>query len=133
MVESIDFVLDTSKIKEEWFGLILLPLVSFAADGAVGVVYFIRHMLRHFFTEPIPPATLARGEAIDLSIQFTLFWMPVFVLVGWWTNKPLTLLFGNVILPFLSYFNVEDYSCRFVRGGSLDWGLLYCKLCDRRL
>ncbi|KAF9482020.1 hypothetical protein BDN70DRAFT_802382 [Pholiota conissans] len=93
LVESIDFVRESSKITEEWFGLILIPLVSFAADGAVGVVYFIRHMLRHFFQEPIPPTTLAKAEAIDLSIQFTLFWMPFFVLVGWWTNKPLTLLF----------------------------------------
>ncbi|KAF8204855.1 hypothetical protein BJ912DRAFT_1073151 [Pholiota molesta] len=93
MVESIDFVRSTAKIEGEWFGLILLPLVSFAADGAVAVVYFIRHMLRHFFREPIPPTTLAKGEAIDLSIQFTLFWMPFFILIGWWTNKPLTLLF----------------------------------------
>lgn len=95
MVESIDFVRETSKIKSEWFGLILLPLVSFAADGTVAVVYFVRHMLRHFFQKPIPPTTLAKGEAIDLSIQFTLFWMPFFVLIGWWTNKPLTLLFGE--------------------------------------
>lgn len=95
MVESIEFVRETGHIEEEWIGMILLPLVSFAADGAVGVVYFVRHMLRHFFQEPIPPATLAKGEAIDLSIQFTLFWMPLFVLVAWWTDKPLTLLFGE--------------------------------------
>ncbi|KAF8974689.1 hypothetical protein BDZ97DRAFT_1911848 [Flammula alnicola] len=93
MVQSIDFVRQTSKIQTEWFGLILLPIVSFAADGAVASVYFVRRMLRHIFQEPVPPTTLAKGEAIDLSIQFTLFWMPFFVLVGWWTNKPLTLLF----------------------------------------
>jgi Ca2+:H+ antiporter len=71
----------------------LLPVVSFAADGTVAVVYFIRYMFRHFFHSPTPPTTLAKGRAIDLSIQFTLFWMPFFVLLGWWTNKPLTLLF----------------------------------------
>ena len=77
-----------------WFGLILLPCVSFAADGFVAVTYFIRHMFRHFFREPAPPTALAKAEAIDLSIQFTLFWMPFLVLLGWWTDKPLTLLFG---------------------------------------
>ena len=52
-------------------------------------------MFRHFFRSPAPPNTLAKGEAIDLSIQFTLFWMPFLVLLGWWTNRPLTLLFGK--------------------------------------
>ncbi len=94
MVESIEFVREKGNITEEWVGMILLPLVSFAADGAVGSVYFVRRMLHHFFEAPIAPTTLAKGEAIDLSIQFTLFWMPLFVLVAWWTNKPLTLLFG---------------------------------------
>jgi hypothetical protein len=78
-----------------WFGLILLPVVSFAADGTVAVVYFIRYTFRHIFRSPTPPTTLAKGEAIDLSIQFTLFWMPFLVLLGWWTDKPLTLLFGK--------------------------------------
>lgn len=78
-----------------WFGLILLPVASFAADGTVAVVYFIRYMFRHFFESPTPPNTLAKGEAIDLSIQFTLFWMPFLVLLGWWTNRPMTLLFGK--------------------------------------
>lgn len=93
MVHSIEFVREESGIKIEWFGLILLPVVSFAADGTVAVVYFVRYMFRHFFRSPTPPNTLAKGEAIDLSIQFTLFWMPFLVLLGWWTNRPLTLLF----------------------------------------
>lgn len=54
-------------------------------------MFFIRAAL---FLEPKPPATLAKGRAIDLSIQFTLFWMPFLVLLGWWLHKPLTLLFG---------------------------------------
>jgi Ca2+:H+ antiporter len=79
---------------ERWFGLILLPIVSFAADGTVAVTFFIRHMFRHFFREPVPPNTSARAEAIDLSIQFVLFWMPLVILLAWWTDKPLSLLFG---------------------------------------
>ncbi|KAF8873867.1 hypothetical protein CPB84DRAFT_1690528 [Gymnopilus junonius] len=100
LVESIEFV-RKSHIRQEWFGLILLPIVSFAADGTVAVVYFVRYMFRHFFHEPTPPTTLAKGEAIDLSIQFTLFWMPLLVLLGWWTNRPLTLLFETFEVAIL--------------------------------
>lgn len=45
--------------------------------------------------KPEPPKTLAEDRAIDLSIQFTLFWMPVLVLLSWWTGRPLMLLFGE--------------------------------------
>jgi len=93
LVDSTKAVRKVLHIEEEWFGLILLPFVSYAADGTVSVVYFIRHLLRHYLTEPTLPATLARGESIDVSIQFALFWMPFFVLLAWWTGKPLTLLF----------------------------------------
>jgi len=93
LVESVESVKEVANIEEEWFGLILLPFVSFAADGTVAATYFIRYMFRHFFREPSPPNTLARAEAIDLSIQFVLFWMPFLTLLAWWTHKPLTLLF----------------------------------------
>ncbi|KAJ3517358.1 hypothetical protein NMY22_g13982 [Coprinellus aureogranulatus] len=93
LVNALDFAREDPNFQIEWFGLILLPLVSYAADGTVAMVYFFRHLLRHFFKEPAPPQTLAKGRAIDLSIQFTLFWMPFFVLLGWWTGRPMTLLF----------------------------------------
>ncbi|KAF8897209.1 hypothetical protein BD779DRAFT_1667217 [Infundibulicybe gibba] len=110
LVESIEFVREEGHIEEEydfltdgrrclltfelrWFGLILLPIVSFAADGVVAIVFFVRSTIHHFFHQPAPPATLAKARAIDLSIQFTLFWMPFIVLLGWWTNKPMSLLF----------------------------------------
>lgn len=75
-----------------WFGVILLPLVSFSGDATVAAVYFVKTAL---FLRPDTPESLAKGRAIDLSIQFTLFWMPFLVLLGWWTDKPLTLLFGE--------------------------------------
>jgi len=93
LVESIEFVREEGHIGEEWFGLILLPIVSFAADGFVAIMFFIRYMIRHFFNRPAPPVLLAKARAIDLSIQFTLFWMPFIVLLGWWTDKPMLLLF----------------------------------------
>ncbi|KAG7096686.1 hypothetical protein E1B28_004100 [Marasmius oreades] len=92
LVDSIEFVRD-GRIEEEWFGLILLPIVSFAADGMVAIGYFVAWAIRHLLGRETPPATLAKARAIDLSIQFTLFWMPFLVLLGWWTDKPLSLLF----------------------------------------
>ncbi|KIP03693.1 hypothetical protein PHLGIDRAFT_228386 [Phlebiopsis gigantea 11061_1 CR5-6] len=95
LVESIEFVRESGRIQEEWFGLILLPIVSFSADGVVAIVYFIRSIVNHVLgKETLVPSQLAKGRAIDLSIQFTLFWMPFLVLLGWWINKPMHLLFG---------------------------------------
>ena len=42
------------------------------------------------------PEELAKARAIDLSIQFTLFWMPFLVLLAWWIGKPLHLMFGKL-------------------------------------
>jgi Ca2+:H+ antiporter len=39
LVESIEGVRDSKVFSEEWFGLILLPLVSFAADGTVATLF----------------------------------------------------------------------------------------------
>jgi len=95
LVESIEHVREEGQITEEWFGLVLLPIVSFSADGAVAILYFIQAAL---FMAPEPPATLAKARAIDLSVQFTIFWMPFLVLLGWWTSKPLIFLFGKSLV-----------------------------------
>ncbi len=79
-----------------WFGLILLPVVSFAADGVVAIAYFAHSLLNHVLgRKALEPQELAKARAIDLSIQLTLFWMPFLVLLGWWINKPMHLLFGE--------------------------------------
>ncbi|KAF9452155.1 hypothetical protein P691DRAFT_661586 [Macrolepiota fuliginosa MF-IS2] len=93
LVESIETVNEILGGRDEWFGLVLLPVVSFAADGTVAVLYFMRSLYHHYFHTPLPPMPLARARAIDLSIQFSLFWMPVLVLLAWWMHKPLSLLF----------------------------------------
>ncbi|TDL20377.1 hypothetical protein BD410DRAFT_790844 [Rickenella mellea] len=119
LVDSIEFVREKGGIQEEWFGLILLPIVSFSADGAVAIVFFIRAAL---FLAPKPPATLAKARAIDLSIQFTLFWMPFLVLLSWWIEKPLTLLFDfyevAVLLGacFLVNYVTADSKTNWVEG-----------------
>ena len=58
-------------------------------------MFFLQAIYDHFTgREALVPSMLARGRAIDLSIQFTLWWMPFLVLLGWWIGKPMHLLFG---------------------------------------
>ncbi|KAI0631672.1 hypothetical protein C8Q77DRAFT_1128220 [Trametes polyzona] len=102
LVESIDEVREHSGIQEEWFGLILLPIVSFSADGMVAILFFFQSIYDHLtHREILVPSMLARGRAIDLSIQFTLWWMPVLVLLGWWASKPMHLLFDYLEVSLL--------------------------------
>ncbi|GJJ14263.1 hypothetical protein Clacol_008527 [Clathrus columnatus] len=94
LVDSIEGVRVGNNITEEWFGVILLPLVSFSGDAIVAIVFFLKTAL---FLKPETPSALAKSEAIDMSIQFALFWLPFLVLLGWWTAKPLHLLFGEIL------------------------------------
>lgn len=100
LVDSIEPVRHVSGITSEWFGLVLLPFVAFSADGAVAAGYYLQKALSRVRSKtdvPEPITTLAKAEAIDLSIQFVLLWMPFLTLLGWWTNKPFNLLFGALL------------------------------------
>ncbi|OJA13423.1 hypothetical protein AZE42_05781 [Rhizopogon vesiculosus] len=125
LVDSIEPVRHVSGITQEWFGLVLLPIVSFSADGAVAVGYFAQKALRQVWSktnDPEPPTTLAKAQAIDLSIQFVLLWMPFLTLLGWWTNRPFSLLFDffEVALLlgacFLVNFVTADSKTNWVEG-----------------
>ncbi|KZS95229.1 hypothetical protein SISNIDRAFT_401765, partial [Sistotremastrum niveocremeum HHB9708] len=90
LVDAVAEIEEGSSIQDEWLGLFLLPLVSFGADGAVATLFFLKKILTMNYKLEVPDE-LARGIAIDLSIQFALFWMPFCVVLGWWIGKPLTL------------------------------------------
>ena len=87
--------LDRLTNSSRWFGLILLPLLSFAADAVLTLRAFIHSVVRHFFKGPEPPSPLAQARAIDLSIQFMLFWAPFLIILSWGMGMPLSLLFGT--------------------------------------
>jgi Ca2+:H+ antiporter len=73
-------------------------MVSYSADGVVAIVYFLQSTVQRVFGYGEPsevPSELAKARSIDLSIQFTLFWMPFIILLAWWTNSALSLLFGD--------------------------------------
>ncbi|KAJ7067992.1 hypothetical protein C8F01DRAFT_978869 [Mycena amicta] len=98
LVDSIEFVREEGNIKEErvqslFFGMIILPLVSFSGDGFLSILFFCRSWIQYFRGAHSPPGQLASARPIDLSIQFTLFWMPFIVLLGWWSDRPMSLLF----------------------------------------
>ncbi|KAI6047039.1 hypothetical protein EDC04DRAFT_2621408 [Pisolithus marmoratus] len=127
LVDSIEPVVDTTIITEEWLGIVLLPIVSFSADGAIAVGFFLHRTLSYLLKlrKPEPPTTLAKAEAIDLSIQFLLFWTPVVTLLGWWTNKPLNLLFDffevGLLLGacFLVNYVTQDAKTNWIEGFAL--------------
>lgn len=60
----------------------------------IAIVFFARSFVNHVLgKKTMVPEQLAKARAIDLSIQFTLFWMPFLVLLGWWIDRPMHLLF----------------------------------------
>lgn len=136
LVDSIEPIREAGNIREEWFGLILLPIVSFSSDGVVAIAYFLRYTARHYFGTPTPPETLATSRAIDLSIQFMLFWMPFLVLIGWWTNKPMTLLFDlfevAVLLGscFLVNYVTADSKTNWLEGYAMVTFYMMIALCS---
>ncbi|KDN41874.1 calcium/proton exchanger [Tilletiaria anomala UBC 951] len=72
-----------------WIGLILLPIVSNAAEHATAVTVAVKDKL-----------DLSMGVAVGSSIQISIFVIPLLVVIAWIANKPLSMLFD----PFVSIF-----------------------------
>jgi len=118
LVDTAEYIRHTGNMTEEFFGLVVLPFVSFSADALMSIVYFIRRSL----SLKANPPELAEGRAIDLSIQFTLFWMPLLTLIGWWSHKPFSLLFDlfevAIVLAacFLVNYVTQDAKTNWAEG-----------------
>ncbi|KAG8960995.1 hypothetical protein FRC00_013625 [Tulasnella sp. 408] len=119
LVDSIPEYYEQGWITEEWLGLVLLPITSFAADAMMVTVYFIKTLLRR---NPPLPEGIAHGRSIDLSVQFLLFWMPFIVLVAWALGKPFSLLFDIFELAcifggcFLVNYITQDSKTNWAEG-----------------
>ncbi|KAG6100865.1 hypothetical protein E4U31_003794 [Claviceps sp. LM219 group G6] len=72
MVDSIDEVTKSGGLKEEFVGLILLPIVGNAAEHATAVTVAIKDKM-----------DLAIGVAVGSSMQVALFLIPLMVIIGW--------------------------------------------------
>ncbi|KAK0548368.1 hypothetical protein OC846_004498 [Tilletia horrida] len=86
-------------VSKTWIGLILLPIVSNAAEHVTAVTVAVKDKL-----------DLSMGVAVGSSIQIALFVFPLLVVIAWIANKPLSLLldpFVAVVL-FLSVLVVNS-------------------------
>ncbi|KAH8827613.1 Sodium/calcium exchanger protein-domain-containing protein [Flagelloscypha sp. PMI_526] len=112
LVESLEgFVESNPSVSQEWLTLIIIPVISNAAEHTTAVVVASKGKF-----------DLAMGVAVGSCIQIALFIIPVLVLVGWVMGKPLTLLFDplEILVLFFSVllvkFAVEDGRSHWMSG-----------------
>ncbi|KAJ7708377.1 Sodium/calcium exchanger protein-domain-containing protein [Mycena rosella] len=98
-------------IFEKWITLIVIPVVSNAAEHTTAVIVASKGKF-----------DLAMSVAIGSCIQIALFVVPVLILVAWGMGKPLTLLFDplETLVLFISVilvkFSVEDGKSHWMSG-----------------
>jgi len=108
LVDSINGLTASGKIKQEFVGLILLPIVGNAAEHVTAVTVSVKDKLN-----------LSLGVAVGSSIQIALFVIPFIVVLGWILGKPMSLLFDpyESIALFLSVLTVNYV----VQDGKSNW------------
>ncbi|EPT00708.1 hypothetical protein FOMPIDRAFT_150496 [Fomitopsis schrenkii] len=116
LVGSINGLTDSGHIKKQWVGLILLPIVSNAAEHATAVSVSVKDKL-----------TLSLSVAIGAGIQISLFVIPFTVVLSWVLGKPLTMLFDPLesIVLFLSVL-VVHYTASDGKSYWLEGVILMC-------
>jgi len=108
LVDSINGLVAGGAIREEFVGLILLPIVGNAAEHVTAVTVSVKDKLN-----------LSLGVAVGSSIQIALFVIPFIVTLAWILGKPLPLLFDpyESIALFLSVLTVNYV----VQDGKSNW------------
>lgn len=108
LVDSLDGFSTGYGVPKSFIGLILLPIVSNAAEHVTAVVAARRNAV-----------DLAMGVAVGSSIQIAIFVLPLLVVIGWIADKPLSLLFDPfvAILLFLAVL-IVSYS---IADGRSNW------------
>lgn len=82
LVDSVNGLVEHSTVNKEWITLIVIPIISNAAEHTTAVVVASKGKF-----------DLAMSVAVGSCIQIALFVIPVLVLVAWGLGKPLTLFF----------------------------------------
>lgn len=98
LVDSINYLVESSPLSEAFIGLIILPIVGNAAEHVTAVTVAAKNKM-----------DLAIGVAIGSSIQIALFITPVVVILGWILNKEMSLFFTlfETVTLFVSTFVVN--------------------------
>ncbi|GAA6052372.1 hypothetical protein JCM3770_000210 [Rhodotorula araucariae] len=84
LVSSIEGLVATGGVSEQFVALILLPLVGNAAEHVTAVTVAAKDKL-----------DLSLAVAVGSSIQIALFVIPVLILLGWCIGQPLTFYFDE--------------------------------------
>ncbi|KAF9025790.1 calcium/proton exchanger [Hymenopellis radicata] len=115
LVDSLNgFVESHESVSKEWVTLIVLPVISNAAEHTSAVVVATKGKF-----------DLAMSVAVGSCIQIALFVIPLLIMVAWGMGKPLTLLFDplETLVLFLSVilvkFSIEDGKSHYMSGVAL--------------
>ncbi|TFK23975.1 calcium ion transporter [Coprinopsis marcescibilis] len=115
LVESLEgLVHDHPSISKEWITLIVIPVISNAAEHATAVIVARKGKF-----------DLAMSVAVGSCIQIALFVIPLLVLIAWGMGKPLMLLFDpleTIVLLFsvlVVKFSIEDGKSHWLSGLAL--------------
>lgn len=108
LVDSIEDVVESTPITKTFMGLILLPIVSNAAEHVTAVVVSYKGKMN-----------LALLVDLGSGLQIALFVTPLLVLLAWAMDKPLSLHFQlfETIVFFLSVLVVNF----LIRGGEANY------------
>ena len=112
LVDSIDSIVESAHISKTFIGLILIPIVGNAAEHVTAVVVAYKNKM-----------DLAIGVAIGSSLQIALFVTPFLVVLGWATDRKMTLHFETfeTVAFFLSSLVVtlliQDGKSNYLEGG----------------
>ncbi|BDD63929.1 hypothetical protein MAP00_008784 [Monascus purpureus] len=114
LVDAIPPMIDTSNVSQAFIGLIILPIVSNAAEHVTAVTVATKNKM-----------DLAIGVSVGSSIQIAIFITPLVVILGWFMDKDMSLyftLFETVSLfvtAFVVNFLVLDGRSNYLEGALL--------------
>ncbi|KAF8126075.1 calcium proton exchanger [Boletus edulis] len=120
LVDSFNGLTITGHVSKEFLGVVILPIVGNAAEHVTEHVKAVTSSARG-------KLTFSLGVAVGSSIQIALFIIPFDVMLGWYLEKPLTLLFDPLqsIVLFLSVLTV-NYTIQDGKSNWLEGTILIC-------
>jgi Ca2+:H+ antiporter len=114
MVDSIPAMLEATPISQAFIGLIILPIVSNAAEHVTAVTVAAKNKM-----------DLSIGVSVGSSIQIALFVTPLVVILGWIIGRDMSLYFtlfetiSLFVTAFVVNFLVLDGRSNYLEGALL--------------
>lgn len=114
LVDAIPAMIDSTAVSQAFIGLIILPIVSNAAEHVTAVTVAARNKM-----------DLAIGVSVGSSIQIALFVTPLVVILGWIIGREMTLYFNIFetvslfVTVFVVNFLVLDGRSNYLEGSLL--------------